>query len=58
MAVTANAARALGISAQKGILAIGKQADIVHWPVSSLDDLSYYFGAQQPDCIIQAGEVR
>ena len=58
MAVTANAAKALGISAQKGSLAIGKQADIVHWPVSSLDDLSYYFGAQQPDCIIQAGEVR
>lgn len=58
MAVTANAAKALGISAQKGSLAIGKQADLVHWPVSSLDDLSYYFGAQQPDCIIQAGEVR
>ena len=56
--ITINAAKALGISEQKGSLVAGKQADLVHWPVSNLDDLSYYFGAHKPDYIVQAGQVR
>lgn len=56
--ITINAAKALGIAEQKGSLEEGKQADLIHWPVKNLDDLSYYFGDHRPDLIMQSGQVR
>ncbi|MFA5959671.1 MAG: imidazolonepropionase [Tatlockia sp.] len=42
--VTANAAKALGISEQTGTIAAGLAADLVHWSVTDSAALCYYFG--------------
>ncbi len=55
--VTINAAKALGVAETKGSLEVGKQADILHWDIHELDDLSYYFGAHQPDMTIHSGRL-
>ena len=56
LGVTLNAAKALGIEHSKGSLAVGKQADLVCWPVETLEDLSYYFGDHKPEWIMQNGQ--
>lgn len=42
--VTRNAARALGLDAEVGTLAVGKKADLVVWDVEHPAELSYGFG--------------
>lgn len=46
--VTRNAARALGLGADRGTLKVGKQADAVVWPVSHPAELSYWMGGVKP----------
>lgn len=53
-AVTYQAARALGIDAQVGSLAVGQVADLVRWPVTDAAQLCYQFGYPfQPETMIQ-----
>ncbi|HEX2011131.1 MAG TPA: imidazolonepropionase [Roseateles sp.] len=42
--VTVNAARALGLAADRGRLAAGQRADFCVWDVEHPNELSYYFG--------------
>jgi imidazolonepropionase len=56
-AVTRNAARALGIGAERGELAAGKAADFVAWDVGTVDELGYWVGFNPRRTVIQSGEV-
>lgn len=42
--VTHQAARALGLENETGVIAVGLSADLVHWAVSDSASLCYYFG--------------
>lgn len=55
MAVTYQAARALGIEQERGEIAIGKVADLVRWETESTADLCYYFGHTVPHDLMIAG---
>ncbi len=44
LGVTLNAAKALGISDQKGSLEVGKQAQLVHWNATKPSDIVYWQG--------------
>jgi imidazolonepropionase len=52
--VTRNAARALGLGADRGTLKVGKLADAVVWQISHPAELSYWMGGVKP-YIISAG---
>jgi len=53
--VTRNAARALGLSASRGTLEAGKQADFVVWDIEEPAELAYRFGFNPAVEIVQAG---
>lgn len=57
-AITVNAARALGMSAQIGSLEPGKQADFVVWDIEEPAELIYWLGAGPPDQVVQRGQVQ
>ena len=46
--VTRNAAKALGLGADRGTLKAGKQADFVVWTISHPAELSYWIGGLKP----------
>jgi imidazolonepropionase len=46
--VTRNAARALGLSADRGTLEPGKRADIAIWDIAHPNELSYWIGLGKP----------
>lgn len=46
--VTRNAAKALGLGADRGTLKVGKQADVAIWPISHPAELSYWLGGLKP----------
>jgi len=56
--VTRHAARALGLAHQLGSLSVGKQADLLLWPVDEPAELAYQFGALRPSQMMQAGQLR
>ena len=56
-AVTRNAAHALGLQAQRGMLAPGCVADFVVWSVRSLDELGYWVGFNPRRMVVRAGRV-
>jgi imidazolonepropionase len=56
--VTINAAKALGLEAQIGSLATGKQADLVIWNVDKPSKLSYQIGMNCCAAVMQAGNWR
>jgi len=56
--VTRHAARALGLAHQLGSVSVGKQADLLLWPVDEPAELAYQFGALRPSLIMQAGRLR
>ena len=55
--VTCNGAKALGLSASKGQLAIGYDADIACWDIEQPAELCYQFGVNPLANLMQAGKV-
>jgi imidazolonepropionase len=56
LGVTANAARALGLS-DRGTIAIGQKADLALWKVERPGDLSYPLGFNPLQAVIRNGEL-
>jgi len=54
--VTCNAAKALGLSASKGQLALGFDADIAVWNINQPAELCYQFGVNPLNVLIQNGQ--
>lgn len=55
--VTRNAARALGLLADRGTLEVGKRADIVEWNISHPRELIYWAGINQLKRLYINGQV-
>ena len=53
--MTRNAARALGLDRECGVLKTGLAADIAIWPVDHPAELSYWIGHPGPDALFIAG---
>lgn len=53
--VTINAAKALGLAAEIGSLEIGKNADLVFWPIETLPELAYYLNGLSPSLLVKHG---
>jgi imidazolonepropionase len=51
--VTLNAARALGLAADRGTLEAGKRADLAIWPIEHPAELSYWLGGLKPETVIR-----
>jgi imidazolonepropionase len=54
--VTCNAAKALGLSKNKGKISVGFDADIAVWSISQPAELCYQFGVNPLSALIQNGE--
>ena len=54
--VTRNAAKALGLD-DRGVLEKGKRADLVIWDVQHPAELSYRFGVNPCDTVVQSGKI-
>ncbi|MGH8004975.1 MAG: imidazolonepropionase [Limisphaerales bacterium] len=57
LAVTCNAAYALGKGGELGLLATGKQADLVIWEAEDYRELSYYSGVHLAKSVVKRGKV-
>lgn len=55
MAITWNAARALGLESQVGHLNPGAWGDAVQWECEALEELPYWMPAVRPDCVFMRG---
>jgi imidazolonepropionase len=55
--VTRNAARALGVHSERGILAAGHAADFVIWNVRSIEELGYWIGFNPRRTVVRAGRI-
>jgi imidazolonepropionase len=55
--VTRHAARALGLQDTHGVLAVGRPANFVLWPLRESAELAYWFGQQAPRTIIRQGRI-
>jgi imidazolonepropionase len=55
--VTRNAARALGIQHERGVLAGGQAADFVIWDVGSIEELGYWIGFNPRRAVVRAGRI-
>jgi imidazolonepropionase len=55
--VTRNAARALGLQAERGSIAPGRAADFAVWSVDSLDELGYWAGFNPCSMVVKSGEI-
>jgi imidazolonepropionase len=55
--VTRNAARALGLQAERGSIEPGRAADFAAWSVDSLDELGYWAGFNPCSMVVKAGEI-
>ena len=53
--VTRNAARALGLQAERGTLEVGKVADFVHWSIEEPAELAYRIGFNPCTTVIRNG---
>ncbi|MDH4047226.1 MAG: imidazolonepropionase [Gammaproteobacteria bacterium] len=54
--VTRNAAAALGLSADRGTLEIGKRADIAVWDIDHPNELSYWMGLNELSGLLVGGK--
>lgn len=57
LAVTRNAAYALGKGGEVGLLAAGKQADLVIWEAGDYRELSYFCGVRLVKTVVKEGKV-
>lgn len=57
LGATAHAARALGLSARKGSLAAGFDADLVVWDAREPPELSYWIGGRLARTVVASGRV-
>lgn len=57
LAVTKNAAKALGLYEDRGSLAVGKRADFAHWRLERPAELCYWVDALVPDFVVRQGEL-
>ncbi len=57
VAVTVNAAHALGMADRIGSLEAGKQADLVVWSVPRLEQIPYWAGADLAGIVVKRGRV-
>jgi imidazolonepropionase len=55
--VTRNAARALGLHRERGMLVKGQAADFVIWNVRSVEELSYWIGFNPRRNVVRAGRI-
>jgi imidazolonepropionase len=55
--VTRNAARALGLHRERGMLVRGQAADFVIWNVRALEELSYWIGFNPRRSVVRAGRI-
>jgi imidazolonepropionase len=55
LAVTWNAARALGLESQVGHLSPGAWGDAVAWECEALEELPYWMPSVRPDCVLIRG---
>ncbi|MBV7316097.1 imidazolonepropionase [Shewanella sp. NIFS-20-20] len=55
--VTRNAAKALGIAANVGVLAVGMQADFCLWDIQSPAELAYSYGRNPLVNVVKAGKL-
>ena len=53
--VTCNAARALGMHATRGTIAVGKIADFAVWSIATLDELGYWIGFNPCSMVVRNG---
>jgi imidazolonepropionase len=56
-AVTAHAARALGLAGEAGVIAAGARADLVVWDAERAAEVVYWLGTNRPHAVLQAGRV-
>ncbi|MEI7743570.1 MAG: imidazolonepropionase [Chloroflexota bacterium] len=56
-AVTINAAHAVGVADRAGSLEQGKDADLVVWRASTVEQLPYWVGADLADVVVKRGRV-
>lgn len=56
-AVTVHAARAIGVEAEAGALALGMEGDLVIWQAYDLAMLCYRFGANQAAMVVKRGSI-
>jgi imidazolonepropionase len=55
--VTRNAARALGVQAERGTLTPGQAADFVVWNAQSIEELGYWIGFNPRRTVVRAGRI-
>ncbi|MFC0272693.1 imidazolonepropionase [Metabacillus herbersteinensis] len=56
-AVTVNAAHAIGLGDERGIIAPLKQADLVLWNATNYEYIPYHFGVNHVQTVIKKGEI-
>jgi len=56
-AVTRHAARALGLSGERGMLSPGFAADFALWEIESIEELGYWSGYNPCRGVVRAGEL-
>lgn len=55
--ITRHAAHALGLQDEQGLIAVGRPANFVLWPVQRAAELAYWFGSK-PDCtVVRQGRI-
>ena len=55
-AVTYQAAKALGLADELGVIEVGMKADLLRWSVKDSAELCYYVGSPLPQQLMIAGE--
>jgi imidazolonepropionase len=55
--VTRNAARALGMQGERGVLAAGQAADFVTWNVRTVEELGYWIGFNPRGVVVREGKI-
>jgi len=56
--MTVHAARALGLGASHGRLAVGQRADFCLWDLPSVDHFGYWLSPVRPAVVVRGGRVR